>query len=260
MFRVPLKDQGFPDLWAPPTATLVNMVDLAEYERIGDLDTPFELTKKHERAQKQSEHIRDAVRCETPPLTWEDYVAGEPCSGCGRPYRDRERWEFRGTIHMTHEERERYDAEEARYKEAHGSCGSHRHSVSGSLTMHCGKCCPAPPLSPAQIERIGRILGAPKQPHELMRWRLRLYCGHVIEKQAHYTHKTLHAAFSGSTTCPECSLDPAIIVDGEALGLAGEPPFAPRSSRAPTPRKPTKAELEARVRELEAEVERLRSP
>jgi len=93
-----------------------------------------------------------------------------------------------------------------------------------------------------------------------MRWRLRLYCGHVVERTAHYTHKTVQAAFTGSTSCPECGLDPATVVDGETIGLQEEPP---RPQRAPTPvitarsGKPTKAEREARIRELEAELEQL---
>ncbi|GGA71928.1 hypothetical protein GCM10011490_23350 [Pseudoclavibacter endophyticus] len=44
------------------------MVQMTDYERRGDLDAPFELTNAAERAQKQSEQIRDAVRCEVPPL------------------------------------------------------------------------------------------------------------------------------------------------------------------------------------------------
>lgn len=234
------------------------MVDLADYERRGDLQAPFELTKKHEGAQQQSERIRDAVRCDVAPLTWEAYSAGEPCPGCDLPYQDEERWEFRGTMHLTHDERARYEAEEARFEEAHRDCHAMRHSVSGSLTMHCGKCCPSPPLSPRQIERIGRILDRPKQPHELMRWQLRLYCGHVVERRAHYTHKTLHAAFTGSVDCPECGRDPATIIDGEAMGLEGEPPDAGKAAVTPAPRKPTKANLEVKIRELEAELERLR--
>lgn len=39
---------------------------------------------------------------------------------------------------------------------------------------------------------------------ELMVWRLRLYCGHTIERTAHRTHLTVHAAFSGSVRCTEC--------------------------------------------------------
>jgi hypothetical protein len=240
------------------------MLDLIDYERRGDLNAPFQLTKKHERAQKEAVILRGATRCELPRLTWGDYVAGEPCPGCGLPYRDDERWEFKGTMNFTEEERARHDAEEARFKEAHGDCRASRHSVSGSLTMHCGRCCPLPPLSPAQREEIGRILGAPKQPHELMQWRLRLYCGHVVEKRSHFTHTTLHSAFTGSTSCDQCGLDPATIVDGNAVGLVKEAPGATTAMRAAPPgrstgvRKPTRAELETKVRELEAEIERLR--
>jgi hypothetical protein len=94
-------------------------------------------------------------------------------------------------MNFTEDERARHDAEEALFKEAHGDCHASRHSASGSLTMHGGRCCPLPPLSSAQHEEIGRILGVPKQPHELMRWRLRLYCGHVVEKRSHFRHTTL---------------------------------------------------------------------
>jgi hypothetical protein len=233
------------------------VADLTEYERLGDLDGPFELAAKHERVQRERERLRDAVRCDVVSLTYEDYVAGLPCPGCGRPYLDKERWDFRGTMNMTPEERARYDAEGSRYEAAHGSCGSHRHSVSGSLTTHCGECCPPPPLSPTQIDRLRQLLGRATSPHELMRWRLRLYCGHIVERQAHFTHKTLRAAFTGSVTCSECGLDPATIVDGAAVGLASAPVDASRSVPVRGPRKKTRAELEARVRELEAEVERL---
>ncbi|MGO1510427.1 MAG: hypothetical protein ACTHW4_07630 [Actinomycetales bacterium] len=235
------------------------MVDITEYERRGDLEAPFEVTKKQERAQNESERLRDALHCETPKLTWERYAAGDPCPGCGLPYRDEEPWEFKGTMYFTDEERTRYEAEEARFMEAHAECHSSRHSVSGSLTMHCMKCCPPPPLSPRQIEELSRIFSRPTPPHELMRWKLRLYCGHVVTKTSHYTHKTLHAAFTGSTSCHECGLDPATIVDGEAIGLAGERPIAPPQPAQPSvTRRPTKAQLEARVRALEQEVERLR--
>lgn len=241
------------------------MVDLIDYERRGDLNAPFELTKKHERAQKDATRLREAVRCDVPRLTWAAYAAGEPCPGCGLPYRDDEPWAFRGTMHFTEQERARYDNEEARFKAAHWDCHASRHSVSGSLTMHCARCCPMPPLSPAQREKIGRILRVPKQPHELMRWRLRLYCGHVVEKRSHFTHTALRSAFTGSISCDQCGLDPATIVDSEAIGLVEEAPAASTRVRAaPTRRsgglrKPTRAELETRVRELEAELERLRS-
>ena len=118
------------------------MADLTDYERRGDLNAPFELTRKHERTQTDAARLREATRCDVPRLPWEAYLAGAPCPGCGLPYCDDERWEFKGTMHFTDEERARYDAEEARFKEVHGDCHASRHSVSGSLTMHCSRCCP----------------------------------------------------------------------------------------------------------------------
>jgi len=232
------------------------MADMQEYQRLGDLDAPFGLTAKHKRLQQDQERMHEALRCDVSSLTYEQYQAGSPCPGCGRPYHDAEPWEFRGLIHMTPEERDRYDAERDQFTSIHHDCGSYRHSVAGSLTMHCGRCCPSPPMSPSKAAEIRSLLTRePTPPHQLMRWRLRLYCGHVAESAAHYTHKTLHGAFIGTIACPECGLDPATIVDGVAIGLAGEPP-TPVAPIAPA--KPPRAALEARVRELEAEVDRLR--
>jgi hypothetical protein len=113
-------------------------------------------------------------------------------------------------MHFTDEERSRYDAEQALFAQLHGECRAMRHSVSGSLTTHCGRCCPPSPLSPEQRGEIARLLSPPRPPHERMKWRLRLYCGHIVEQTARYTHKTVEAAFRGSSSCPECGLDPAI--------------------------------------------------
>lgn len=201
------------------------------------------------------------MSCDVPMLTWEEYEADAPCPGCGMPYVDGERWEFKGTMHFTDEERARHEAEEARFKARHPECHSHRHSVSGSLTLHCGKCCPPPPMSPSQREEIARLFSHRTPPEQLMRRRLRLVCGHVVERTANSSHKSIHNAFTGSTTCTECGLDPATIVDAEAIGLAAETLTAAVAGRptsvTPKVRKPTKAELEAKVRELEAEVARL---
>lgn len=237
------------------------MVQIPDYERRGNLDAPFEPTKKDERAQKACERIRDAVGCDVPMLVWEEYAAGAPCPGCGRPYRDEKPWDFRGTMHLTDEERVRYEAEQERFKQDHGDCHAMRHSVSGSLTTHCGKCCPPPPLSTTQLKEIGRIFASPTPLRDLMRWRLRLHCEHVVERTAHRTHLTIHAAFTGSTSCTECGLDPVMIVDGEAIGLKENPPHPERETipaEVARTDEPTKAQLESRVQELEAELKRLK--
>lgn len=233
--------------------------DLDAYERLGNLDAPFVLSTKDKRRQQGRQRLRDSMQCEVASLTYEQYRAGRPCPGCGHPYIDAEYFEPKGTMHFSGSERARSDADEFRFKEAHASCGSHRHRVSGSLTMHCGKCCPPPPLSPAQCDRLATLLREPTPAHELMTWRLRLYCGHTVEQRAHASHKTVHAAFTGSTRCAECGCDPAIIIDAHAVGLVAPPPGMGTRPIAVAVRKPTRAALEKRITELEAEVADLKA-
>jgi hypothetical protein len=82
----------------------------------------------------------------------------------------------------------------------------------------------APPPTPELIERLRVLLARPAPPEELVLWRLRLFCGHVVTRHAHYTHTTAHAAFMGGIACPECGLDPASIIAAEALGRHAQPP------------------------------------
>lgn len=231
-------------------------IDLGGYERLGDFERPFELSVKDERRQQDRQRLRDSIRCDVESLTFEQYSAGVPCPGCGRPYVDVEPFDFKGTLNLSDDGRLRYDAEESRFKAAHASCRSHRHGVSGSLTMHCGKCCPPPPMSPGQRERIASLLSVPTAAHELTIWRLRLYCGHTVERAAHRSHTTVHSAFGGAVRCAECGCDPATVVDARVIRLSAEPPDA---RPAPVTRKPTRAALERRIDELEAEVARLRA-
>ncbi|MEV6318037.1 hypothetical protein [Streptomyces sp. NPDC051776] len=93
---------------------------------------------------------------------------------------------------------------------------------------------------------------------EIMRWRVRLYCGHIAETQRHCENgkPTLHG--SSSMQCPECRKDPSAIVAFEPIGLAGEP-SSPAKPETPKPKRPTRTELERRVAALERENERLRS-
>jgi len=93
-------------------------------------------------------------------LTWEQYLAGEPCRGCGRPMRGATLWSGsgKGLLHLSEEERAQYDSEQQHFKVRHGDCHTHRWTVGGSLTTHCGKCCPPPPMSPDQTARIATLL------------------------------------------------------------------------------------------------------
>ena len=77
----------------------------------------------------------------------------------------------------------------------------------------------APPLSPGQVNRIAAILfGSKRDRRDLMTWRLRLICGHVVERTAHAAHTTIAGAFGSSVySCHECGLSPSVIVAGRAL-------------------------------------------
>lgn len=103
----------------------------------------------------------------------------------------------------------------------------------------------APPLSEATIARVAALLSHRTRPSELMRWRLRLFCGHVTERSAHRTHKTVRAAFMAGMRCDECGLDPATIVAAKPIGLVEEP--------TPTKRHPRRIDQEIRRREREIE-------
>ncbi|MDI3402874.1 hypothetical protein [Streptomyces cavernicola] len=110
------------------------------------------------------------------------------------------------------------------------------------------------------FENAARLMQSfKKQDHEIMRWRVRLYCGHIIQSEAHYTYSDPVSAGTYSKRCPECGRDNMTIVAFEPLGLRAEPP-APAGPPPPVrPKKPTRAELERRVRVLEEENARLRS-
>ncbi|MFD8283467.1 hypothetical protein ACFV47_30450 [Streptomyces solisilvae] len=63
-----------------------------------------------------------------------------------------------------------------------------------------------------------------KQDHEIMQWRVRLYCGHIIETEAHYSYTDPVSAGAHSKRCPECGEEQSTIVAYEPIGLLAEPP------------------------------------
>ncbi|MGA5068070.1 hypothetical protein ACPB9E_30560 [Streptomyces exfoliatus] len=110
------------------------------------------------------------------------------------------------------------------------------------------------------FENVAKLMQSfKKQDHEIMRWRVRLYCGHIIQTEAHYTYTDPISAGGYSKQCPECGEDRQTIVAFEPIGLRAEPPKATEPTPPPPPKKPTRAELERRVKALEKENERLRA-
>lgn len=110
------------------------------------------------------------------------------------------------------------------------------------------------------FENVAKLMQSfKKADHEIMQWRVRLYCGHIIETEAHYTYTDPIDAGGSSKQCPECGGPRQMIVAFEPIGLRGEPPEPTVPTPPPPPKKPTRAELERRVKTLEKENERLRA-
>ncbi|WP_045063603.1 hypothetical protein [Rhodococcus sp. AD45] len=101
--------------------------------------------------------------------------------------------------------------------------------------------------------------GRPHDSH-IMRWRVRLYCGHIVEVTRHVevAEPTMHG--SSSTRCSECGMNPARIVAFEPIGPLGEATMNKALNPAASQPKPrSRKQLEARVAELEAELAAMRN-
>lgn len=110
------------------------------------------------------------------------------------------------------------------------------------------------------FENVAKLMQSfKKADYEIMRWRVRLYCGHIIETEAHYTYTDPVSAGAHSKRCPECGKDGLTIVAFEPIGLCGEAPEPPEPTPPPPAKEPSRAELERRVTVLERENERLRA-
>ncbi|MFD3596362.1 hypothetical protein ACFWU5_26880 [Nocardia sp. NPDC058640] len=120
-----------------------------------------------------------------------------------------------------------------------------------------------PELKQDRQDNVVRVLKMraswPKTPdHELMRWRIRLYCGHIHETSRHSTIESPVLHGSSSTECTECGRNPAEIVAYEPVGLkSGQP--VPQPGPLATPPKPTRKQLESQLAELKAEVAALKA-
>lgn len=89
-------------------------------------------------------------------LTFEEFVDGHPCKGCGRGFTGGPEW--KPVMYRTPEEQRVFALEEEAYLRLHPDCGGSRWSVNGGGITHCGTCCPRPPLGPEQNRRIATLL------------------------------------------------------------------------------------------------------
>lgn len=89
-------------------------------------------------------------------LSWEEFIAGTPCRGCGRGFAGGP--ESKLIRDRTPEEQAAHDAEEAAFRALHPDCSPARWSISGGGITHCSVCCPPPPFGPEQSERLAKLL------------------------------------------------------------------------------------------------------
>lgn len=204
--------------------------------------------KRNEAVRAEEEHARQQAKQRDWEerglrLTYEELVAREPCRGCGEAILDGLE-PFPGTMYLTPEQKVEYDAREAAYKERHGDCRAHRWSMSGSRQLHCGFCCPPPPLSPRQIEDLTKLMAGWKKPDpkEMDTWELTLRCDHAVHKVMNHSNQHVYASV---VDCPGC---------GEPRGILA-------AERLQTPERTARADAAERERELrkaQRELARLR--
>lgn len=89
-------------------------------------------------------------------LTWEEFLAGEPCRACGRGFVGGPEW--KPILQRTPEEAAAWEREEAAFRALHPGCPTFSWRYGSSGLTHCAQCCPRPPLSPRQSDDIARIL------------------------------------------------------------------------------------------------------
>lgn len=93
---------------------------------------------------------------------------------------------------------------------------------------------------------------------EIMQWRVRLYCGHIVMTTRHCAIEDPTMTGSASMRCSECGKDPARIVAYEPIGLVAPRPDDPGATPSPPPKRQTRKQLESRIAELEEELKAAR--
>ena len=129
-------------------------------------------------------------------LPYEAYAAGEPCRACGRA--------LLGELALG-TDRERLaliDADNAEFRAEHAACSMGVWRLEGNRVEHCHLCCPFPPLSPAQRDKLRQLLYQPSlHIDRSATWRVELTCQHVETLAGHsprYVEPTVQ--------CTECAV------------------------------------------------------
>lgn len=135
-------------------------------------------------------------------LSREELEAGVHCRGCELPIIDG-LGDWPPLMKMDENQRLEYESAVTDFRARHSDCHASRWSMSGSRATHCSFCCPPPPLSAKQVERIVAIFASTrrKNPAELDTWRLTLTCDHAVDKTQHVSNTYWS---SQVTDCPTC--------------------------------------------------------
>jgi len=148
-------------------------------------------------------------------LSREELEARVPCLGCGQPVIDGlGGWPL--LMKLDDEQKRDHEAADAAFKSRHPDCHASRWSMAGSRTIHCSFCCPPPPLSERQIQKIKAILTSSPRPDpaNLDTWTLTLTCDHVVEKRQHSSNRSWYRSVED---CPTCDRTRGVVTAERAL-------------------------------------------
>nr|WSY52966.1 hypothetical protein OG999_24510 [Streptomyces sp. NBC_00886] len=176
-------------------------------------------------------------------LSWAQYVAGEPCRGCGQPMQDG-LGSWPPLMKLSESEKREYEEANQRFRERHADCRDGRWTISGSRVTHCCFCCPSPPMGPKQIEDLARLFASwpsrEERKKDLDAWSLTLRCDHVV---THIQHRENSYVSARVVNCPEC---------GERRGVVSSERVGPAYKDDGTIRERTAADRERLAQELAA--------
>ncbi len=158
-----------------------------------------------EEEDRRTEERRQQWQREGTYMSRAEMEAGEPCRGCGQPLLDGA-GNSPPLLRLTLEQRAEYDRADTAFRERHADCRAGRWSLSGHRTTHCFYCCPPPPMSALQIEKLGQIFSSARaharvRTEDLDAWDLTLTCDHVVRCTQHRDHDRYGIAV---TDCPTC--------------------------------------------------------
>lgn len=190
------------------------------------------------RRERDEQWEREGTR-----LSWAEYVAGEPCRGCGLPMTD-ELGSWPPLLQLSEAEKLEYEEANQKFRERHTDCRDARWTVGGSRVTHCCFCCPPPPMGPKQVEKLARLFASwpsrEERKKDLDRWDLTLRCDHVVPYIQHRENTRVSARV---VDCPEC---------GERRGVVSSERVGPAYRDDGTIRERAAADRERLARELAA--------